>query len=166
MTLKELCAARYSCRHYTSAPLEKEKLEYIKECARLAPSAKNIQPWKFRLVADKPTLQKVCDCYALDWLRTAPAIVICMENPGEAWTRETDGKNHADIDVAIATEHICLAAAEQGLGSCWICNFNVEKLKKTVPLPAGFEPAALIPLGYAADTVTQKHRKPQEEVWL
>ncbi len=166
MTLKELCAARYSCRHYTSAPLEQEKLEYIKECARLAPSAKNIQPWKFKLVTDKPTLDKICACYGRDWLRTAPAIVICMENRKEAWTREEDGKNHADIDVAIATEHLCLAAAEQGLGSCWICNFEVEKLKKTVAFPAGFEPAALIPLGYAADTVTTKHRKPTEEVWL
>ncbi len=165
MTLKELCEARYSCRHYKDTPIEEEKLAYIKECVRLAPSAKNIQPWKFLLVTAPDELAKVCDCYGREWMRTAPAVVVCLEDKANAWTREEDGKNHADIDVAIATEHLCLAATEQGLATCWVCNFDVRKLKEAMPLPAGYEPAALVPLGYPADAVTHKTRKPLDEVW-
>ncbi len=165
MTLKELCEARYSCRHYKSLPVEEEKLAYIRECVRLAPSAKNVQPWKFMLVTDKATLSKVCACYGRDWMGTAPAVVICLEDRHQAWTRDEDHKNHADIDVAIATEHLCLAAAEQGLGTCWVCNFNVRKLKETVILPEGYEPAVLVPTWYAADRPSSKKRKPMDEVW-
>ncbi len=165
MTLKELCEARYSCRNYKDIPIEDDKLGYIKECVRLAPSAVNFQPWKFVLVTDSDTLDKISACYDREWLKTAPAIVICMEDKINAWTRKYDGKNHADIDVAIATEHLCLAATEQGLGSCWVCNFDVEKLKATIELPEGYEPAALVPMGYAADEATPKSRKPVNDVW-
>ncbi len=165
MTLKELCEARYSCRHYKNTPIDEEKLEYIKECVRLAPSAKNIQPWRFIIVTDHDTLAKVCACYGREWISTAPAIVLCLEDKAKAWTRDEDQKNHADIDIAIATEHLCLAATEQGLATCWVCNFDVQKLKDTVPLPEGYEPAALVPLGYPADEATHKTRKPISEVW-
>lgn len=166
MTLKELCQARYSCRNYQSKPIEAEKLEYIKECVRLAPSAVNRQPWKFIYVTDPKTLSLVKATYQRPWIQNVPAIVICCEDRINAWTRHYDNKNHADFDIAIATEHLCLAATEQGLGNCWVCNFDVSLLRNTVPLPEGYEPAVLVPLGYAVDEAKEKSRKPTPEIWL
>lgn len=167
MTFKELCEARYSCRNYKSQPIEAEKLEYIKECVRLAPSAVNRQPWKFIFIDETQPekLAAVKASYHREWIATVPAIVICCENHETCWTRQYDGKNHADIDIAIATEHLCLAATEQGLGNCWVCNFDINQLRESVDLPEGYEPAALIPLGYAAGEKTPKVRKEMGEVW-
>lgn len=165
MTFKELCEARYSCRKYKALPIEAEKLEYIKECARLAPSACNKQPWSFICVTEPEMLSKVKKSYQREWIETAPAIIICLEDRENCWTRSSDQKNHADIDIAIATEHLCLAATEQGLATCWVCNFDVDMLKGMISLPQGYEPSVLIPIGYAADEVSKKVRKPMEEVW-
>lgn len=73
-----------------------------------------------------------------------------------------------DIDTAIATEHICLAAAEQGLGTCWVCNFDTELCRKHFKIPKTIEPVVLIPFGYPSDPAlfdeTPKKRKPIEEI--
>ena len=165
MTFKELCAQRYSCRNYKSDPIPEEKLQYIRECVRLAPSAVNLQPWRFLLITDDERLNKIRQCYKREWIQTAPAIVLCLKRDEEAWTRRYDGHNHADIDIAIATEHLCLAATEQGLGNCWVCNFDINKLMETGIVPEGYQPAVLVPLGFPADEQTQKTRKPLDEVW-
>ena len=79
-----------------------------------------------------------------------------------------DHKDHMDIDTAIATEHICLAAAEQGLGTCWVCNFDTELCRKHFKIPETIEPVVLIPFGYPSDPAlfdeTPKKRKPIEEI--
>jgi len=167
MTFKELCEARYSCRKYKNQPVEAEKLEYIKECVRLAPSAVNRQPWKFVIVdgSEPEKLAAVKASYHREWIQQAPVVIICCEDRINCWTRKYDNKNHADIDIAIATEHLCLAAAEQGLGNCWVCNFDVKQLRDTVQLPDGYEPSVLVPLGYPDDEKPQKTRKPMHEVW-
>ena len=84
---------------------------------------------------------------------------------GEAWTRQSDGKNHADIDAAIATEHICLAAADQGLGSCWVCNFDTALLRNLFHLEAGTHPVAIIPIGYPNEGARpETKRKPEGDI--
>ena len=90
---------------------------------------------------------------------------MCLKNEQEAWTRQCDGHNHADVDIAIATEHLCLAASEQGLGNCWVCNFDVERLMATGLIPQGFIPSVLVPIGLPADEPRPKTRKPIDEVW-
>ena len=165
MDFKELCMARYSCREYKNEAVPKEKLDYIRECVRLAPSAVNLQPWRFLVIDDKERLNKIYECYKRDWIRTAPVVVICLKNESEAWTRHCDGRNHADIDIAIATEHLCLAASEQGLGNCWVCNFDFDKLMDTGLIPEGYTPAVLVPLGVPADEAKPKTRKTTDEVW-
>lgn len=166
MTFKELCQARYSVRSYADQPLDAEKLEYIKECARLSPSAVNLQPWRLRMVSDAEGLSKLCSCYKRDWIRTAPAIIIVSVVKDEAWTRRIDGKYHGDIDAAIITEHICLAAAEQGLGTCWVCNFDSARCHELFSLPGNEEAVVLIPIGTPADQPTAKTRKPMADIWL
>ncbi len=84
-----------------------------------------------------------------------------------AWKRR-DGKDHCDIDVAIAVDHMTLAAAEIGLGTCWICSFDVPRCAKLLNLPANLEPIALLPIGYPAETKSpDRHtteRKPLEQI--
>lgn len=165
MTFKELCEARYSCRAYKDLPVEPEKLDYVKECVRLAPSAVNRQPWHFITVTDPVQLQAVKDAYHRDWIQSVPAIIVCCKNEEAAWTRRYDSHNHADIDIAIAVEHLCMAATEVGLGTCWVCNFDINQLKANFTLPQGFEPSVLIPIGYQADNTPEKTRKTLQEIW-
>ncbi len=148
MKFLELVKKRYSARSYTFDTVEQEKLDYILECARFAPSAVNYQPWKFIVVKSEENRRKLSECYPRQWFANAPLyIIICVDN-SVAWERQSDSKSHADIDAAIAIEHICLAAAEQGLGSCWVCNFDLDIFNLNFSLSPSQYPVAIIPVGY------------------
>ena len=95
--------------------------------------------------------------------KTAPMYVICSILHDEEWVR-SDGKHHGDIDIAIAVEHLCLAATEQGLATCWVCNFDADKCKQLFAIADNEEPAVLIPIGYPADELKEKKRKAVEEI--
>lgn len=154
MDLKQICEERYSVRHYTSEPVSQEDLDYLLECARLAPSACNRQPWKFVVAQSAEAREKVCQCASrFTWMNEAPLFIIGFRNTEENWIRRKDGKQHGDIDLAIATEHICLAAAERGLGTCWVCAYDPQKMAETFPIP-GYEAVVIIPVG---------HRDPEEK---
>lgn len=163
MSFLELSEKRYSVRSYTSEPVSEQQLQYILECARIAPSAVNFQPWKFIVVRSEEGKNKVCQSYQRDWIKTAPMFIICCICHEQAWVRK-DGKEHGNIDIAIATEHICLAAAEQGLGTCWVCNFDAQLLSQQFSLPKNIEPAVIIPLGHIADEPKAKTRKSLTEI--
>ncbi len=167
MNFLELTRARYSVRNYTDRLVEPEKLDYIFECVRMAPSAVNYQPWRFAVVTDPERLAALKTAYPREWIQTAPCIIVACANHEESWHRKSDGKDHADIDLGIAVEHLCLAAAEQGLGTCWVCNFDVPRCREVMQLPENLEPVALIPLGYPADlSVAEKKRKVPAELFL
>ena len=91
-------------------------MEYIKECVRLAPAAVNKQPWRFRIVDTDEGRKKIRQCYDREWFKSPQIYVIATVLHNEEWVR-TDGKAHGNIDIAIAVEHLCLAATEQGLGT-------------------------------------------------
>lgn len=154
---------RYSCRNYQPKSVEQEKLDYIMECVRLAPSAVNRQPWRFRIIRSEEDRKELCQCYSREWFATAPVVIIASILHDEEWVR-SDGKHHGDIDIAIAVEHLCLAAAEQGIGTCWVCNFDAERCKHLFGFGENEEPAVLIPLGYPADEFREKTRKPIGEI--
>lgn len=166
MNFLDLVKKRYSVRSFDQREIEKEKLDYIMECLRLAPSAVNFQPWRFVVISDKETLDAVKSTYKREWIQTAPYIIVACANHDESWHRRSDNKDHADIDVAIAIEHLCLAAAEQELGTCWVCNFDAELCRGVMSLPSNIEPVALIPIGYPADgaEVPEKKRKTMMEI--
>lgn len=165
MNFLELVKARKSERDYTPQPVEEAKLDYILECARLAPSAVNFQPWHFMVVKSEEAKEKIRKCYAREWIKAAPMYIVVCGNTNQSWKRKTDGKDHCDIDVAITTEHICLAAAEQGLGTCWVCNFDVALCKAELNLPDNLYPAVIIPIGYTTDKVTNAvSRKEIEDI--
>lgn len=163
MNFLDLVKNRYSCRAYKSLEVEKEKFDYIMECVRMAPSAVNKQPWRFYIVNTKEDIVKIRQCYNRDWFNSAPMYVIASILHDEEWVRR-DGKHHGDIDIAIAVEHLCLAATEQGLATCWVCNFNATLCKELFALPENEEPAVIIPLGYADDEMNPKIRKATEQI--
>lgn len=156
-TFLELAKSRYSLRDFMSKPVEEEKLNYILECGRIAPSAANYQPWLLLVVRENKIRQELSGTYNRDWFRQAPVILVFLGDHSQAWKR-SDGKDYTDIDLAIIIDHITLAAAEQGLGTCWICNFDAAKCRQILNLPAHLEPIAYLPLGYPAGSTDQNSR--------
>lgn len=165
-TFHDIVANRYSCRHYSQEPISKEEVLEILECARLAPSACNRQPWKFMVITAPEELSAVHSSYNRDWIKEAPVAIIVLGNRNEAWHRSYDGYDATDIDIAITSEHICLAATSMGLGTCWICNFDIAALKTSMNIPEEWEPLVIIPIGKpATDTaIPEKKRKNNEEI--
>lgn len=164
MEFKELINKRFSVRKYKSIAVEKNKLIEVIEAGRLAPSAVNFQPWHFIVVQDPRNLEKVHSVYRREWIRSAPAIIVVCGNHHLSWKRGNDGKDFADIDVAITVDHMTLRAAEMGLGTCWVCNFDAKRCSEIFQLPRHIEPVVLLPLGYPDEDVKEKNRKPLEEI--
>lgn len=161
----QLVKERHSTRKFTGEPVSRKQLEAVLEAARLAPSACNLQPWRFIAVTHEgETMDGVRAAYRKDGFKTVPATIVAVGLHDVAWHRQDDGKDHTDIDVSIAVEHICLAAAALGLSTCWVCSFDVAKVREALHLSASEEPVALIPIGYPDDTVTEKKRKPLSDI--
>ena len=160
-----LSRERFSARKFTSEAVSLEDLEYIMESVRLAPSACNKQPWHWLIVRSDEAKQQLQQAYDRPWFKTAPMYVVGMKNVEENWVRKYDEKPHGDIDVAIATEHLCLAATERGLGTCWVCAFDPAIVNQHFHRE-GFEPVVIVPVGHIADDCPrgEKKRKAMEEI--
>ncbi len=163
----ELAKRRYSVRDYSDKPVEEEKLSYILECGRIAPSAANKQPWKVFVIKDPKMRAELTTTYGRDWLKQAPVILVFCGDHNQAWKR-SDGKDHTDVDVSIIIDHITLAAAEQDLGTCWICNFDAKMCSEILHLPDYLEPIAYLSLGYPGnepvDQTRHLTRKPLNDI--
>ncbi len=168
MDFLQLVKTRYSVREFKPTQIEIDKLEKVLEAGRLAPSAVNFQPWHFIVVNEEGMLQRLSECYHREWFKTAPCCIVVCGNHKEGWKRSSDGKDHTDIDAAIAIDHMTLQAAELGLGTCWVCNFDPQKTIDLFGLPESLEPIALIPIGYPEDETyfdtKSKKRKPADEI--
>ena len=160
-----LSQERFSARKFTSEAVSQEDLEYIMECVRLAPSACNKQPWRWFIVKSDEAKQKLQEAYDRPWFKTAPMYIVGMKNVEENWVRKYDEKPHGDIDLAIATEHLCLAATERGLGTCWVCAFDPAIVNQHFHRE-GCEPVVIVPIGHIAEDCPhgEKKRKSLEEI--
>jgi len=155
----DLAKRRFSCRLYLNRQVDDDKVKKILEAACVAPSAANKQPWEFYVFKSQENKQKIYNLYKRDWILLAPVIIVACSDKETAWKR-ADGKVFADVDVAIAIDHITLAATDLGLATCWVCNFDQKKLKESLKLPEILEPLALIPLGYPGeDGDPDRHEK-------
>lgn len=150
---------RYSVRAYTSRPVEPEVLQKILRAAQLAPTAANLQPFRLVVAETRGWREQMRRLYHREWFWQAPLVVGICSVPAEAWVRR-DGKNYADVDAAIAMDHLVLAAASLGLGTCWVAAFDPAVAHEIFDLPAGMEPLAFTPLGYPADLQPERVRKP------
>ncbi len=166
MKFLDLAKQRYSSRNYKSTPIEEDKIKQILEAGRIAPSAVNNQPWFFIVIKDS-NLENIKNSYHREWFNTAPLVLAICGDHSQSWKR-SDGKDHCDIDVSIAIDHMTLAATELGLATCWVCNFDIEKCNKYLKLPENIELIALLSVGYPNDKVNiNRHsskRKSLEEI--
>lgn len=164
MSFLDIAKRRYSVRAYEDIEVEKEKLLQILEAGRLAPSAVNYQPVHFIVITDKEQKKKVYETYPRGWLEEAPVIIVACGDHSVSWKRR-GGKDHCDIDLAIAVDHMTLAAADLGLGTCWICAFDAEKCRKLLELPDNLEPMVLLPVGYPkGGRLSEIKRKSLDEI--
>jgi nitroreductase len=164
MELQQAISGRYSVRSYQDKPVPRQKLEEIMEMVSMAPSAVNYQPWHFIVITAKSGLEALWPVYHRQWLQSAPVIIVACINHHESWKRNSDGKDFGEADVAIAIDHLTLVATAAGLGTCWICNFDVPASKRILELPDYLEPLALIPLGFPATAAPLKKRKSLREI--
>jgi nitroreductase len=163
MEFSELVQKRYSVRAYRPVPVEEDRLHQVLEAARLAPSASNRQPFKIIVIHTAGREAELRRIYDKSWFVQAPLLIAACGIPAQNWIRR-DGKNYNDVDVTIAMDHLILAAASLGLGTCWIAAFDPAAAREVLRLPAGVEPIAFTPLGYPADTPRPKERKALSEL--
>jgi nitroreductase len=163
MNVSEAISKRRSVRSYTSAPVEPEKLELILQAARLSPSARNQQIWKFVVVRNKETkenLVHVCDEHA--FLAEADTMICCCATKADLVL--PNGEATHTMDLAVAASFMMLQATELGIGSCWIGTFNEAKLKKLLRIPEEIRVVCLISLGYPHFVPPASDRKPLSEI--
>ncbi|MDD4924037.1 MAG: nitroreductase family protein [Dehalococcoidales bacterium] len=163
MEFTEVIKNRYSVRAYKSVPIEDEKLNEVLEAARLAPTACNLQPFQFIVIHTKGKEEDLKHICRVPWFSQAPIIICACAIESEGWVRK-DGTNYSFIDLAIAVDHLILAATNLGLGTCWVGAFDVKAAREVLKIPAGVEPLIFIPLGYSNDQAGAKYRKPIEEL--
>jgi len=158
----EAIRKRYSCRAYQDKPIEQEKLDQLFEAARLAPSAKNLQDWRFVVVTDKQIKRRVAETTNRpEVFEKAGAIIAACSNSDDVMRC---GQAVGPIDVSIALEHICLQATELGLGTCWIGSFLTEKVRQILGIPDDIAIIELMAVGYPADSPKQPKRETIEKI--
>ncbi len=168
MDFLTLSLRRQSDRNYLDQPVEPEKLARILECARMAPSACNAQPWKV-IVVDQPDLKnKIADATSdklvglNHFTKQAPVHLVIIEESAN-FTSKLGGwikkKHFPLIDIGIFAEHLCLAAASEGLGSCMIGWFDEPAIKKILAIPTAKKVALIVLIGYPGRETRLKVRK-------
>lgn len=164
MEFQDLITSRYSVRSYRPDAVEDEKLQAILEAARLAPTAANRQPFQLIVIHTAGRESELRKIYHRDWFVQAPLIICACGVPSQGWVRSDDKRRYLDVDVAIVMDHLILAAANQGLGTCWIAAFNASAAREILQLPDEVEPLIFTPLGYPADQWKPKERKPIQDL--
>ncbi|WP_317296764.1 nitroreductase family protein [Methanoculleus nereidis] len=159
----DLARNRYSAQSFKKDPVEDEKLGAVLDAARLAPTAANRQPFRLIVIHTAGKEDELRRIYSKSFFREAPVLICACTVPSEAWTR-SDGKNYSDVDVAIAIDHLTLAAASLGLGTHWVAAFDIGAAREALGIPDNAEPVAFTPLGYPADRPQEKRRKEVSEL--
>ncbi|HUU69982.1 MAG TPA: nitroreductase family protein [Planctomycetota bacterium] len=164
MDLYELMEYRRSVRHYKPQTIEKDKLERVLNAARLSPSGNNIQPWKFILVKDAATKRKMVPlCWNQKFVAEAPLVIVACALKVESTVGGVI-PTHV-VDTSIAVTHLMLAAAHEGLGTCWVGAFESQPVKELLAIPDDVEIVAIIPIGFPVDDArVVKSRKSFDQI--
>ena len=157
MTVFDAIKNRRSVRKYKDVPVPDEKLARVLEAARIAPSAGNRQEWKFIVVRDKATRERLVDaCRGQAFVGQAGSVIVaCATDPSRKWHM---------VDVAIAVDHMTLAAHEAGLATCWIGAYEEDKVKEILGIPSGIKVVVLLPVGVPDTDGVARPRKALEEI--
>jgi len=169
MKFLDLVKTRQSVRKYLDKPVEKEKIERCLEAARLAPSANNSQPWSFIIIDDLKLKEEIAgktfdrvisfNRFSLQ----APVLVLLLSERPSFFSRigsAIKDKQFSLIDIGITAEHLCLQAAEEGLGTCILGWFNERGVKKMLNIPQQIRVELIITMGYpTSNEIQPKERK-------
>ena len=166
MDVFEVIKKRKSVRSYEDTPVAKETLMKLLEAARVAPSAKNVQPWHFIVVTDKRKREELSKGIFAKWLHNAPVVIVaCGDTKASAkW---------CVLDTALALENMVLAAVSEGLGTCYVGSFDEDDVKKLLGIPESLRVVALLAVGYAREkegvtsklfSFVKRKRKTLEEI--
>jgi nitroreductase len=149
MDFYEVVRTRRSIRAYRDEPIPEEWLRRVLDAARIAPSGSNRQPTRFILVRDQATRKALVPlCHDQDFIADAPVVVVACGRNIQYNRGGYMGDMAMLVDVAIAVDHLTLAARAEGLGTCWIGSFDNDALKKLLGVPGDYEIVALTPLGF------------------
>ena len=168
MDFYKLIEERESIRDYNpDRKIPEDVLDRILNAGRLAPSASNRQPWRFVLVSSPENLKSARKCYHKEWFKNAPHILVIVGDKSQSWKRSYDDYDSIETDLAIAMDHIILAAENEGVGACWIIAYDYDKLAQLIQ-PAEHEVIySITPLGYQNPGFNKrgnKIRKSLEEI--
>ena len=163
MDLYEVIRQRRSVRRYENRPIEEAKLLRVLEAARLAPSARNMQEWRFIVVRDAETRRRLCEA-AKGQASVAEAPVVIAACGTVLDVVMACGQTTYPIDLSIAVEHLVLAAEAEGLGTCWIGAFLEDQARAILGVPDTIRIVALLPMGYPAEHPDARPRKALEEI--
>lgn len=164
MDVYEAVRIRKSVRSFLDKPVEKDMLKRVLEAARLAPSAGNRQEWRFVIVTDQEKRHRLAEEAAGQrFIAQAPVVIAACAQPDGKIMR--CGQACYPIDVAIAIDHLTLAAAAEGLGTCWIGSFDPLVVRAILGIPEDIVVVELLPMGYPADPKPiKKSRLPMETI--
>ena len=149
MEFKEVIRKRYSCKKYSDRQVEREKLEAVLEAGRLAPTAKNLQEQHIYVLQSAEALAKIDAVTPCRY--GAPTVLVVAFDKNNVFTYPGGGRDSGVEDATIVAAHMILAAADEGVDSCWINFLDPEILAKELGLPENEEVLMVMDLGYAAD---------------
>jgi nitroreductase len=163
MDVFEAIRSRRSIRAYGERAVEQDKLRQVLEAGRLAPSGNNRQDWTFVVVRDASRRRDlVRACRGQKFIAEAPVVIVVCAADGARTM--SSGLNGAAVDSAIAVDHMTLAAAALGLGTCWIGAFDAPAVAEVIGAPAGVTVCHVLPLGYPTETPAPRPRKALDEI--
>ena len=165
MDFYEVIGKRHSIRKYKPDAVSEEQLNRILDAAHMAPSGKNGQPWRFIVVRDGELRKKlVGPCRDQAFIAEAPIVIVGCANEDESYQKQGNYMKSWSIDLALAFDHLMLAATVEGLGTCWIGAFDEKEVKKALNIPEHLRVVGLTPLGYPVTEPKPKPRKPLQEI--
>ena len=162
MELKEIITKRRSVRAYEDKPVPEESLRNILEAARLAPSARNNQSWKFVVVREDKRRQELTQAADREFVAEAPVVIAAVATEPE-YIMACGVPSYA-VDLSIAVTHMILAAVDEGLGTCWLGAFSQQRVKEILKIPGKYRVVALLTLGFPRGEMKVKTRKSLEEI--
>lgn len=165
MDIYEAIKSRRSVRSYKTDPVSEDKLVKILDAARLAPSGKNGQPWRFLVVRDQALRKELIPaCRKQAFIADAPIVIVACAKESECYQNHGGYMKSFSVDIGIAFDHLMLTAAAEGLGTCWIGAFEEEKVKQVLNIPADLRVVALTPLGFPAEQPVARSRKNMSDI--
>jgi nitroreductase len=173
MDVFEAIRRRRSIHSFTPEDVTGEEVMALLEAARWAPSAGNVQPWRFVVVRDPVTIEALVQAavpgYSMRFVRRAPVvIVVCADltvyRRKSPWYQEHGPTLLCIQDTAAAIENLLLAACGSGLGACWVGAFLRDGVRDALNLPEGMRPIAIVPVGRTQSKAKSPPKKPLEEI--